>query len=172
MILNQHFNEKILLVARRHWIVILTGLSIFIILAFIGIIILTIIKNYIGQNPNLANWANLIWLIMILYFHFILISAFKFIVDYYLDTWIITNERIIDIQQLGFFNRSVSEFKISKVQDVTVQIKGIIPTFLNYGDVKVETAGESSSEFIFYQIPNPTKAKEIILQQIGKGNDI
>lgn len=173
MVFDQHFNENIIFVARRHWIVFISGLSIFIILVFLGFVGLTIVKNLIAQNVISENWSNLIWLTIVLYFHFVLISIFKFLVDYYLDLWIITNERIIDVEQIGFFNRSVSEFKISKVQNVTVEISGIIPTLLNYGNVKVETAGESSKNFVFYQIPNPNKAKEIILQQIyNKNSDL
>lgn len=167
-LLNQQTNEKIILIARRHWIVILSGIITFVIFIFGGVIGLTFVRNLMSSHLELARYSNLIWLGFLFFFHLLLILIFKFLIDYYLDAWIITTERIIDIDQKGFFHREVSEFRISKVQDVTVEVNGILATFLDYGDVKVETAGESSTNFIFYQIPNPNKAKEIILQQLKK----
>ena len=49
-------------------------------------------------------------------------------VDYYLDIWIVTNDRIINIEQLGLFARSISELDLYQIQDVTSEIKGIFPT--------------------------------------------
>lgn len=74
-----------------------------------------------------------------------------------------TNKRIIDAEQRGLFSREVSEFKLYRVQDVTIEIKGVLPTFLNYGNVYIQTAGEAK-EFVFKQIPNPRQAKDLIIK--------
>jgi uncharacterized membrane protein YdbT with pleckstrin-like domain len=83
--------------------------------------------------------------------------------DYYLDAWIVTNERIINIEQRGFFNREISELKLTKIQDVTSEIIGVIPTLLDYGNIYVQTAGEKE-RFAFCQIPHPNRVKNIIVQ--------
>ena len=83
--------------------------------------------------------------------------------DYYLDAWIVTTERIINIEQRGFFSRDISELKLTKIQDVTSEIIGVIPTLLNYGNIYVQTAGETE-RFTFYQIPNPNYVKNIIVE--------
>jgi uncharacterized membrane protein YdbT with pleckstrin-like domain len=83
--------------------------------------------------------------------------------DYYLDIWIVTNERIINIEQRGFFTRRISELKLTKVQDVTSEIIGVIPTLLNYGNIYVQTAGEKE-RFTFCQIPNPNYVKNMIVE--------
>ena len=86
---------------------------------------------------------------------------FIFWIDYYLDMWIITSERIIDIEQTGLFRRQISEFMLDKVQDITVEIPDMIATFLKYGNLHIQTAGETS--FDIKQIHNVYEAKNIIL---------
>lgn len=93
---------------------------------------------------------------------FIWIYAFFIWVDYYFDIWIITSERIINIEQKGLFVRSMSEVKFSRIQDVTAEVKGVIPTVLNYGDVYIQTAGEVE-RFVFRQVPDPYGLKDAIM---------
>ena len=61
--------------------------------------------------------------------------------DYYLDVWIITSHRIIDINQNGLFSRVVAQYRLERIQNVTADVSGFLPTVFNFGDVKVETAG-------------------------------
>jgi hypothetical protein len=83
-------------------------------------------------------------------------------VNYYLNVYIITDQRLVDISQESFFNRKISELHLHQIQDVNAQVKGVIATFLHFGDVDVQTAGERE-DFIFATIPNPyTVAKEIL----------
>lgn len=91
-----------------------------------------------------------------------LFSAF---LDYYLDLWIVTNDRIMNIEQHGLFGRTVSELDLTKIQDVTSDIRGIIPTIFGYGDVHIQTAAEEK-RFIFEQIPNPHEIRKGILDLI------
>jgi hypothetical protein len=59
-------------------------------------------------------------------------------IDYYFDVWIITNERIINIEQKNLFIRTTSEVTLTRVQDVTATIGGFFPTLLDFGDVLVQ----------------------------------
>ena len=48
------------------------------------------------------------------------------------------------------------------MQDITSEVKGFIPTFLNYGNIYIQTAG-TQERFIFKDIPNaPEVTQEII----------
>ena len=92
---------------------------------------------------------------------------FSLVTDIYLDSWTITNKRIIDIEQKGFFNRQVSSFRIERIQDVTTDINGIIATFLDFGDIHVQTAGDNQ-EFIIRGVPNPKAIKQNILKEVDR----
>ncbi|MEK7579129.1 MAG: PH domain-containing protein [Patescibacteria group bacterium] len=87
--------------------------------------------------------------------------------DYYLDVWIITTKRIFDVEQKGLFTRVVSVFRLEKVQDITVETRGIIATFLKFGDVHLYTAGESS-EFVIRDAADPLMVKNVIIEAHGR----
>ena len=90
------------------------------------------------------------------------IYGFMIWIDYYYDIWIITSERIINIEQKGMFTRKASELRFRKIQDVTTEVVGFFPTIINYGDVKIQTAGEQN-EFVFRTISDPYAIKNIIM---------
>ncbi|GAG93387.1 unnamed protein product [marine sediment metagenome] len=83
-------------------------------------------------------------------------------VNYYLDIYIITDRRIIDVNQEGLFSRSLSAIDLVDVEDVKANVQGFLCTFFNYGDVFVQTAGEARN-IDFPHVPNPyAVAREIM----------
>jgi len=99
------------------------------------------------------------------YYLFIWLFFFFSFIDYYLDIWLITSERIIDIQQKGFFSRVISEQKLFRIQDVTSEVHGFIPTILKFGNVHVQTAG-TKERFFFHEVPNPDEVRNIIIHLV------
>lgn len=169
-----HFNENeyILSVSRKHWWILFSKLIVVVFLLFVPIIIFIFwnilsAKTEILSEDILAKISSFIYLLTSLYYLFIWLYFCIVFVDYYLDIWVVTNMRIVDIEQRGLFNREVSECYISKIEDVAVETKGLMATFLNYGDLHVQTASEKR-EFIFKEVNNPNKIKNIILQEYNK----
>jgi hypothetical protein len=154
-------DEDIIMVLRRHWLTfiiqfmpIIVGVVFIILVHFFTIEFMPEILVNGGENVLFfveSLMAMILWLI-----------TFVFWVDYYFDVWIITDRRIVDIEQLGLFRRNVSELEHSKVQDVTTEIHGILPTLLKYGFVYVQTAGKKT-RFIFKQVPRPMMVRKMIL---------
>lgn len=99
-------------------------------------------------------WVLVLWTLMFVRY-----------VDFALDQWIITNERLIDIDQKGFFNRQVSTLHLDAVQDITIESKGLFQTIFNLGTITVQTAA-TEREFIIKDIPNPEKVKNEISEQV------
>lgn len=73
---------------------------------------------------------------------------------YFGNQLIITDIHVTQVLQTGLFSRKVSELTMENVEDVTADQHGIFPTLLNYGTLKVETAGEQNN-FVFKYCPNP-----------------
>jgi len=163
---NQQPDENIILFLRRHWIVLLKIIIVFIVL--LGIIALFDFGTYYYSNI----WESKIgYPIMVLgtsaYVLFVMLFSFTQFVDYYLDVWIVTNKRIINIEQKGLFARVVSEKELSRMQDVTSEVKGFLETFLHYGNVFIQTAGEKE-RFVFQQVPEATEVAQKISNLVSK----
>jgi len=159
---GQHDDEQVILFLRRHWFVFFVNLlSVLALIA--GLILIYVLFTLLSKNLSDTAYFNLLLFGESLGALFAWNLFFILWLDFYLDAWIVTNERVINIDQKGFFNREISELKLTKIQDVTSEIVGVIPTLFNYGDIFVQTAGEVE-RFKFVQIPNPNEVKNIIVQ--------
>jgi hypothetical protein len=159
---GQHDDEQVILFLRRHWFIFLMRLLL-IITAIIGLILIYVAFNLFTDDLSKNAYSSLLLFGESLGTLFIWNLFFILWIDFYLDAWIVTNERIINIDQKGFFNRDISELKLTKIQDVTSEIVGVIPTLLGYGNIYVQTAAEVE-RFKFVQIPNPNEVKNMIVQ--------
>jgi uncharacterized membrane protein YdbT with pleckstrin-like domain len=155
---GQEEGERVVLVLRRHPFVIMIRLAVSILLFVAPIAIggffsaFLISRGLIEVFLFLSSvWYAVLWQV-----------AFYAITMYLLDVWIVTDKRIIDSTQKGFFDRTVSELRISRVQNISVKVVGPIETFLHFGDLEIQTAG-SSDMFNFSQIPYPEKVKDEIM---------
>lgn len=88
---------------------------------------------------------------------------FQSFINFWLDVFILTEKRILDIEQKGLFNRTVSELRLYRTQDVTAEVKGILHTLFDYGDIFVQTAGEQE-RFHFENIAHPNRVAKQILE--------
>jgi hypothetical protein len=161
---NQHRGEKTKLFLRRHWIE-LFSIGFYALgfaalpFAFYGVLFLT------GTDLTQGLWMPLGVLAVSTYSIVALLIVMTMFTDYYLDTWIVTTERIINIEQLGLFSRVISTLHLNQVQDVTAETHGFFPTILTYGDVHVQTAG-SRERFRFRNIDNPEVIKQTVVQLV------
>ena len=167
---NLHKNETVLLSRRKHWFILfgeLSGISLLAMTPFVLYPFLTGYEFFIGSYSITIYltgvWATFLGSAWLLIFW---MRGMGIWTDYYLDIWIITNKRIVDNEQKGFFHRETSILRLEKIQDVTIETQGIIPTLLNFGDIHVQTAGEEQ-EFIMHGIASPKRVREIIVQAQG-----
>jgi membrane protein YdbS with pleckstrin-like domain len=152
--------EKIIIAVHRHWFAVARQLTAVILLLIVPVAVLFFL-NFLPRD-----FSGFILYFLILYLLIILFFAFRIWIDYYLDMWIVTNERIIDIEQTGLFRREISEIPFSRVQDATIKIPGFLATILKYGTIIVQTAGEQS--FFIHEIPKVYEVKDAILENIKK----
>jgi hypothetical protein len=83
--------------------------------------------------------------------------------DYYMDIFILTNKRIIRLEQMVLYGQKVSETSFQHIQDVSSKVSGLLQTFFGVGTVHVETAGERAN-FSFTNMKNPGAIAAWILE--------
>lgn len=74
----------------------------------------------------------------------------------------ITDKNVIQVIQKSLYERKVSHISLANVEDVTSEQRGVFANMLNFGTLKIETAGEQAN-FIFQLCPHPNRVARIIL---------
>ncbi|HTE49135.1 MAG TPA: PH domain-containing protein [Candidatus Paceibacterota bacterium] len=154
---GQEKGEKVILLLRRHPFVILIRLFFFLLLVLVPPVLGMLFSFFLNSYGLLP----LFFFLSSVWYLFLWSAIFYSVTMYTLDVWIVTDRRIIDSTQHGFFSRIVSELHLSRIQDMSVDTEGVIPTFLKFGDLQIQTAG-TEEKFRFRQIPNPEKVKDEI----------
>lgn len=155
-------NEKTIAIFRKHPFFLWISAVKYILLAILPMIAFPYISN---MGINLTNYA------MPLYFVFLTILWVMFFIEwtnFMLDTWILTNERLVDVEQLSLFSRQVSTLSLDRIQDITIREIGFLDTFLGIGTVFIQTAG-TEKEFRIVGMKNPVHVKDIIMQTYQSG---
>ncbi|MEK7159421.1 MAG: PH domain-containing protein [Patescibacteria group bacterium] len=163
---NQKPNEHVLMFLRRHWIAVVKIIGMSLCLAAVPVVFYINVLNFTNMFDSDTFTAIMILLASAFYL-FVILYTFSNFVDYYLDVWIVTNQRIINIEQHGLFSRVISEKDLSRMQDITSEVKGFLGTLLDYGDVHIQTAGEVE-RFIFKQIPFADEAARRISNLVSE----
>ena len=160
-IIKQKSYEKVIFVLHRHPLTFLPTLALFFVLLIIPVAVYYLIINSFPDILTTNYYALLILLASIYYLSTTLFFYVHFI-DYYLDMWIVTNDRIVDIEQHGLFNRVITELDLFRIQDVTTNVQGFFATIFRYGDVIVKTASNNTN-IIFYKVANPNHIREQLI---------
>lgn len=165
-------DEKILKMVRKHWFIItieLLGVGFALLVPawlLLGLSLipdsLSFISTIIADNVSLFIFGSAAWMLLTL------MTGFAIWTHYYLDLWVITDRRIILIDQISFFNRNVSIFRLERMQDIEFKISGIIATLLNFGTLKAQTAGAHESNFTSTGLPDPRGLQAIIQKAMDK----
>lgn len=81
----------------------------------------------------------------------------------------ITEKRVIAVRQNGFFDRHVTEFQHSVIQQVSYRVKGLAATLYHFGDISIEPmSGDKPMEM--RRIPHPARVQELI-SELQTGGD-
>jgi len=157
---TQDEQEKIILLLRSHlitnvpWIIIavvMIGAS-FLILKFMDL-------SFIPGNFILISFLS--WYLLTFAF------AFSQFLRWFFGVFIITDERVIDIDFPNLLYRSIAQTKIDKIQNVSIKTGGYIRSLFGYGNVLVQSA-EAVPQIIFEAVPNPERVAEVLGQMMNE----
>ncbi len=158
-------NEIVLTTVRKHWFIItaeLLGIVMLVILPIFIFFALLFLRELMNLTFTLDPYLPLLSFAACAWMLFCVLTAFTIWTHFFLDLWVITDRRIIVIDQINFFNRKISSFRLERLQDIKVAIDGIIPTFLNFGTLRAQTASAAESNFISTGLPDPRGIQSII----------
>ena len=157
-------NEHIIFEIRKHWFIITSEIIGLVLLAFIPLMLPQVI-DFLSIEIDFTIDGKGFWPVYLFFYSLWLlilwIIGFVAWTNYFLDVWIVTNEKIIDVEQIGLFSREVSVLHLKRIQDITTEVHGVIQTFLVFGDLHVQTAGQQR-EFVIEGITDPNGVAEKI----------
>ncbi|MBI4599111.1 PH domain-containing protein [Candidatus Uhrbacteria bacterium] len=73
----------------------------------------------------------------------------------------ITDQRLIDIEQRGFFDAIRSEVSHAEIAEVTCRVKGVAATTLRYGTLRIQTFGPGT-DIELRRVRQPARFQDLI----------
>lgn len=156
---TQEEQEVVILFLRQHFIVNVPWILLTIVLLIAPTVIFPKLFSILSINFSLPTGYFLIgtmfWYLAT--FGFALASF----IGWFFNIYIVTNERVVDIDFFYLLYKKFSEAELAKIQDISYTSGGILAAIFNYGNVTIETAGEAPN-LIFELIPFPERTVETI----------
>jgi hypothetical protein len=88
-------------------------------------------------------------------------------IGWFYSVYIVTDERIVEIRQKGFFDRKVTEFGLDKVQNVNYHISGFQGALFQFGDITAQTY---VGDLVMQHIHKPVRIHEQIVEVVRQFN--
>jgi hypothetical protein len=166
--------ETVTVSVRKHWFVLFKQLLPYLVLGLIPLWVPDILAWATQTHPESFASVNSIisidnpWtrLLLGIWWLVLWVGAFNEFTSYYLNQWIITTQRIITVQQHGYFSREIAHVLLTHVQDVSTNVEGFFATLLGYGTLEVESAG-AEEKFIMPEIQRPAHLRDVIVREIA-----
>jgi hypothetical protein len=147
---DQFDDEEVLLVFRKHPIVMRRGL------------IFGMLAILLGTIPSL-------FLLTLASYFWGLLGGFVLGMLVFLPSWIawhfsvfiVTDQRLIQITQKGLFHRSVIDMGLNQIQMVNYQIAGLQETLLGFGTIMMQTL---VGDLVIHDIHHPAEIQKKLLE--------
>lgn len=133
---EQFEDEEVLLVFRKHPVVMRKGLVIASAALLVGPLY-TLMLIYTRPNtPPSMTFFGLSFVVSLL---LSVLVFMPFWIGWHFSVYIVTNQRLIQINQKGLFHRSMVALGLNQVQMVNYEIAGLQETMLGYGTIMIQT---------------------------------
>ena len=86
---------------------------------------------------------------------------------WYFSVYIVTNQRIRQISQKGFFKKTVVDLGLDKIQSISYGVPGLIAGIFGYGTILVQTG---VGDLVISEVKTPAKIYDK-LQNVMKGSE-
>jgi len=140
---DQFEDEEVIFLFRKHPVVMRKGLVISMLAILLGTVPALIKPEMSYFYGGLAGGLVLAFLLFMP----------SWIMWYY-SVFILTNQRLIQITQKGFFNKSVVDLGLSKIQSTNYEIKCIQATLLGFGTIMIQTY---MGDLVVHEVHHPAE---------------
>lgn len=89
------------------------------------------------------------------------IMAFRVFWFWYGTAFVVTDVRIIDSDQRGMVHRRISEARFNAVEDIAMEIRGILATVFRLGNIRIQTSG-AQAMIELRTVPRPELVHELL----------
>jgi signal transduction histidine kinase len=159
---DQFDNEEVLFVFRKHPVVMRKGLIISSFAVLVGPVY-TLAMTYI--QPNNPPSLNFFFLSILGSFVLAAIIFTPSWMSWHFSVFIVTDQRLIQITQKGFFNRSVVDMSLRQIQMVNYEVAGLSETLLGFGTIMMQTL---VGDLVIHDVHHPAKTQKKLLEILRK----
>lgn len=158
--------ERIVLLLRAHPVTLVPATITALFFIFVPSLVPSILSLL---DINIFGTLNSRQIFLITFFWYLVTFGFAFykFIIWYFNVYLLTNERIVDIDFRGILHKETSYAHLSQIQDVNPKVVGFFGTIFHFGNVYIQTAAESP-EFEFHAVEKPTQVAREILSQVTK----
>ncbi len=147
---DQFDDEEVLLVFRKHPIVMRRGFIAAMLILLLGSVPSLFNPTYTTYFAGMAAAIVLGALVMLPSW-----------IGWYFSVFIVTNQRLIQITQKGLFRRSVIDMRLNQIQMVNYEIAGLQETLLGFGTIMMQTF---VGDLVIHDIHHPAKIQKKLLE--------
>lgn len=161
---GQESGEKIILLLRAHIVTLVPSAFIITFLLLVPLLVPGILGLLGIDLEGILNVGRSFLLIFFWYLFVFGFTLYKFIF-WYFNVYLLTNERVVDIDFRGLLHKETSYANLNQIQDVSPKMIGFFSTFFHFGNVFIQTAA-ARPEFEFLHVPRPNEVAQAILEQV------
>ena len=155
---EQFEDEEVLLVFRKHPVVMRKGLVIASLALLVGPLY-TLILTYV--HPNSAPTMTFFGLSFLFSLILSIIVFMPFWIGWHFSVYIVTTQRLIQITQKGLFHRSMVGLGLNQIQMVNYEIAGMQETLLGFGTIMIQTFVGSLT---IHEVHKPAQIQKELLE--------
>jgi hypothetical protein len=155
---DQFDDEAVLLVFRKHPVVMRKGLIVGCLALLVGPVY-TLAITYL--RPMSAPGMGFFGLSFLASLVLAAIVFMPWWISWYFSVYIMTDQRLIQISQKGFFHKNVVDMGLDKIQMVNYEVSGLQETLLGFGTMRMQTM---VGELVVHEVHHPAKIQKQILE--------
>jgi uncharacterized membrane protein YdbT with pleckstrin-like domain len=155
---GQHDGEEVKFLFRQHPLVMRKALILGLLTILVGVLPLDFPQVY--SSDQLSSFFIKVSLVVPLV---VLAAWFYRWVGWFYTLYIVTDRRILEIKQKGFFTRRVAEWQLEGIQNVNYEVGGFQAVLFGFGDI---TARTYIGDLEMRTIHNPAEIHEQLVDAV------